>query len=179
VGVTIATPTLDDGAEFIAAVLASRQLHHPWIDTADSVERYVEYLARARRDDHELFVVRHDACGGLVGFININGIVWGSFRSGYLGYGAFASHAGQGLMTAGLRQVLARAFGPLALHRVEANIQPHNGRSIALVRRFGFQKEGLSPKYLKVDGAWRDHERWALTAESWDPVAEGVASPVT
>jgi ribosomal-protein-alanine N-acetyltransferase len=84
-------------------------------------------------------------------------------------------------MTAGLHRVLEAAFGSLALHRVEANIQPSNGRSLALVRRFGFQKEGFSTKYLKVDGAWRDHERWALTVESWNPALSqpGVASPVT
>jgi ribosomal-protein-alanine N-acetyltransferase len=70
-------------------------------------------------------------------------------------------------MTAGLRAVLNVAFGPLALHRVEANIQPANLRSIALVRRLGFEKEGFSQRYLKVDGDWRDHERWALRAESW------------
>jgi ribosomal-protein-alanine N-acetyltransferase len=180
VSVTIAPPTLDDGAEFIAAVRESRPLHHPWVDTADTVERYVEYLERTTRTDHALFLVRHDTCGRLVGFININGIVFGSFRSGYLGYAAFSSHAGRGLMAAGLHRVLQTAFGPLALHRLEANIQPHNAPSIALVRRFGFQREGISPRYLKVDGQWRDHERWALTAEMWDPARSPVGdAPVT
>jgi ribosomal-protein-alanine N-acetyltransferase len=70
-------------------------------------------------------------------------------------------------MTEGVRAVLGRVFGDLGLHRVEANIQPANLRSIALVRRLGFEKEGFSRRYLKVDGDWRDHERWALRAESW------------
>jgi ribosomal-protein-alanine N-acetyltransferase len=55
-------------------------------------------------------------------------------------------------------------FGDLGLHRVEANIQPANRRSINLVRRLGFEREGFSPGYLMVDGQWRDHERWALRA---------------
>ena len=103
--------------------------------------------------------------GGLVGYTNINNIVRGALQSGYLGYAAFAGHAGRGLMTSGLRDVLGRAFGELGLHRVEANIQPGNTPSIALVQRLGFAKEGFSPRYLRVDGDWRDHERWALRAE--------------
>jgi ribosomal-protein-alanine N-acetyltransferase len=167
--VSIAPPTEHDGVEFVQAVRASRELHAPWIDTADTPERYADYLARTALHDHVLYLVRHDDCGGLVGFINLNSIVLGSFRSAYLGYAAFAAHAGQGLMSAGMELVLGQVFDALGLHRVEANIQPANAPSIALVRRLGFQKEGLSPRYLLVDGDWRDHERWALTAEDWKP----------
>ncbi len=68
-------------------------------------------------------------------------------------------------MTDGLRLVLERAFGALGLHRVDANIQPDNERSLRLVERLGFRREGLSLRYVKVGGRWRDHERWALLAE--------------
>ena len=70
-------------------------------------------------------------------------------------------------MTEALALTLRIAFGRLRLHRVEANIQPGNRASIALVRRAGFRREGLSPRYLKIGGRWRDHERWALTVEDW------------
>ena len=70
-------------------------------------------------------------------------------------------------MEAGLRAMLREAFGRLGLHRLEANIQPDNARSIALVGRLGFRLEGLSPGYLKIRGDWRDHERWALTREEY------------
>jgi [ribosomal protein S5]-alanine N-acetyltransferase len=70
-------------------------------------------------------------------------------------------------MTEALALTLRIAFGRLRLHRVEANIQPGNGASIALVRRAGFRREGLSPRYLTIGGRWRDHERWALTVEDW------------
>jgi ribosomal-protein-alanine N-acetyltransferase len=69
-------------------------------------------------------------------------------------------------MTQGLRVVLDVPFGDLGLHRVEANIQPANRCSLALVQRLGFEKEGTSPRYLMVDGDWRGHERWALRSES-------------
>jgi len=70
-------------------------------------------------------------------------------------------------MTEGLQLVLRHAFRRLKLHRLEANIQPANTASIRLVRSLGFRKEGFSPRYLKIGGRWRDHERWALLVEDW------------
>jgi [ribosomal protein S5]-alanine N-acetyltransferase len=67
----------------------------------------------------------------------------------------------------GLRAVISHCFSELGLHRLEANIQPENVRSIALVRSLGFGMEGFSPRYLKVCGRWRDHERWALLSDNW------------
>jgi len=84
-----------------------------------------------------------------------------------LGYYAFAPHAGSGLMRAGLRLVIHLCFREIGLHRLEANIQPANERSLALVRSLGFRKEGLSRRYLKIRGRWQDHERWAMLAEEW------------
>jgi len=78
-----------------------------------------------------------------------------------------AAFAGQGYMTEGMRLALAQAFGPLKLHRLEANIQPANTDSIALVKRLGFKREGYSPRYLKIGGRWQDHERWAVLREDW------------
>jgi len=70
-------------------------------------------------------------------------------------------------MSEGLRLVLRHAFGTLGLHRLEANIQPENHDSVRLVRGAGFRREGFSPRYLKILGRWRDHERWAITAEAF------------
>jgi len=165
--VVLSEPSASDAAEFIDAVRASRSLHHPWLDLPDTPARFAAYLERAGREDQANFLIRHRACGGLVGVVNVSNIVRAGFQSGYLGYGAFASHAGRGLMTEGLRAVLGAVFGQLRLHRVEANIQPGNVRSIALARRLGFEKEGYSRRYLLIDGDWRDHERWALLAEDW------------
>jgi ribosomal-protein-alanine N-acetyltransferase len=66
-----------------------------------------------------------------------------------------------------MQLALRFAFNELRLHRVEANIQPANKRSLALAKQSGFRREGFSPRYLKIGGRWRDHERFALLAEEW------------
>jgi [ribosomal protein S5]-alanine N-acetyltransferase len=170
--VVLSAPSVSDAAEFIDAVRASRSLHHPWLDLPDTPARFAGYLDRVGREDQVGFLIRHRGCGGLIGVANISNIVRGGLQSGYLGYGAFASHAGRGLMTEGLRAVIDAAFGELGLHRVEANIQPGNTRSIALIRRLGFENEGYSRRYLLIDGDWRDHERWAMLAEDWPAASD-------
>ena len=70
-------------------------------------------------------------------------------------------------MKKGLSLVISHAFRDMKLHRIEANIQPENGRSKELVKALGFKLEGYSPRYLKIAGRWRDHERWALLSEDW------------
>jgi ribosomal-protein-alanine N-acetyltransferase len=67
-------------------------------------------------------------------------------------------------MREGLALVVRHAFRSLKLHRLEANIQPANVGSIALVKSLRFEREGYSPRYLKIGGRWRDHERWAIRA---------------
>jgi ribosomal-protein-alanine N-acetyltransferase len=105
--------------------------------------------------------------GELAGVVNLSEIVRGSFRSAYLGYYGFVPHTGRGYMKEAIRLVVGIAFRTLKLHRLEANIQPTNRASLALVRRLGFTKEGYSPRYLKIGGRWQDHERWAVLAEHW------------
>ncbi|QGV77738.1 GNAT family N-acetyltransferase [Streptomyces ficellus] len=156
----------EDADEFTARARESRDLHQPWLFPPDTAPAYAAYTrARLESPDTEpLLVCERGAGGAIAGYININNIVRGGFLSGTLGYGAFAHAAGRGLMGEGLGLVLGHAFGPLGLHRLEANIQPLNEASIRLVRRAGFRLEGYSPAFLFVDGAWRDHERWAVAS---------------
>jgi ribosomal-protein-alanine N-acetyltransferase len=102
-----------------------------------------------------------------VGVVNLDEIVYGCFRSAYLGYYAFVPYAGRGLMKQGLDLVITHAFNEMKLHRLEANIQPRNVPSKALVKTLGFRREGFSQRYLKINGRWRDHERWAILSEDW------------
>jgi [ribosomal protein S5]-alanine N-acetyltransferase len=165
--IVLSAPSPADASEFIAAVQASESLLHPWVNPPDTAGRFTAYLNRAAREDQASYLIRHPGCGGLVGYVNVNNIVRGALQTGHLGYAGFASHAGRGLMTAGLEAVFAEAFGNLGLHRLEANIQPDNARSLAMARRLGLRREGFSPRYLLIDGAWRDHERWAVLADDW------------
>lgn len=157
--------TPQDAARFVAAVQASRELHGGWVRPAATRADYRTHLARmAPPLNHALLVLRRGD-DALVGAFNIGNVVLGPFRSAYLGYYAFAPLAGQGLMREGLQLTLRHALRTLKLHRLEANIQPGNTASIALVRGQGFQLEGYSPRYLKINGRWRDHERWAILAD--------------
>ena len=118
------------------------------------------YLRRCHQDDHEGLVVCLDGSEEIVGVININNIVRGSFLSASLGYYSSVKHQGFGYMTDGLRLAVRFAFEELGLHRIEANIQPNNHASKNLVRRCEFTLEGESKDYLFINGRWRDHERW-------------------
>lgn len=150
-----------DRNELLALTRASRELHYPWISPPLTSHMFKVYYRRTQRDDHEGFVICLNDTGEIVGVVNVNNVVKGAFRSASVGYYASQAHAGRGYMREGLTHIKQHAFRELGLHRIEANIQPDNTASIRLVRSCGFQREGLSPQFLYINGAWRDHERWA------------------
>jgi ribosomal-protein-alanine N-acetyltransferase len=155
-----------DGEEFTSSVLESAELHRPWLFPPRTAEEFESYLARLAGPSAAGFLVcEREKDGRIAGFVNINNVVRGGFRCGALGYGAFAHAAGRGLLSEGLALVIRYAFGPMDLHRLEANIRPGNDPSLRLVARLGFRLEGYSPDFLFIDGSWRDHERWAITSE--------------
>lgn len=160
--------TREDGAEFVRLARESAAFHRPWLTLPTTERAYLHYISQLEREDREGFLVCVRETGDIAGFININNIVRGAFQCGSIGYGAFPPAAGQGYMSEGLGLVLRHAFGPLGLHRVEVNIQPGNKASIGLVKRYGFRLEGFSPDFLYIEGAWRDHERWAMTSDMLD-----------
>jgi [ribosomal protein S5]-alanine N-acetyltransferase len=157
-------PTLADQREFLASVRKSTSLHHPWTNAPATPAQFRAYVERMALPGNCAFLVCRRDGERIAGVINVTNMVLGLFRSGYLGYYAFAGHERQGLMREGLQAVVPHAFKTLKLHRLEANIQPGNSRSIALVETCGFSREGYSPRYLKIGGRWRDHERWAMLA---------------
>jgi ribosomal-protein-alanine N-acetyltransferase len=165
--IRIEAPARRREQDFLEAVRRSRRLHRNLVTPPSTADAFERFVSSNRREDNANFLVVLSGSAELVGVINVSNIRRGLFKSAFLGYYGFVPHVGRGLMREGLSAVISYAFRRLKLHRLEANIQPGNERSIALVRDLGFRLEGYSPKYLKISGRWRDHERWAILAEEW------------
>ena len=163
----VRAPRESDRDAFIALAKRSRRFHAGLVSPARDAAGFARLIAASRRDDYELFLLVRREDEALLGAIAISQIFRFAFQSAYLGYWIGAPYAGQGYMKEGVALVLGEAFGRLKLHRLEANIQPQNTPSIRLVRSLGFRLEGYSPRYLKIGGRWRDHERWAILREEW------------
>ena len=140
------------------AFAESEDLLHPWVSEPADYRAYV-------KEPHR-YLILNDA-QQLLGTLCISGIIQGAFQSAYLGYNLFTPFNGQGNMHKALQLALTKVFTELNLHRLEANIQPDNLASIRLVEKLGFKREGYSEKYLFINGAWRDHVRYALVKENW------------
>jgi ribosomal-protein-alanine N-acetyltransferase len=165
--VYLRAPQASDAREFIRLARASRSLHRPWVYAPETAAQFASYLDRSRMPDERCFLICELEDDAIAGVMNLSQIARGYFQSAYLGYYVFVPAAGKGLMAEGLDLVMRHSFRKLKLHRLEANIQPDNDRSRRLVERAGFEYEGYSPRYLKIGGRWRDHERWAITRELW------------
>ena len=144
---------------------------HPWEATSptpvvDAPPTYSAMVRRLRTEAREgrtmPLVVTYDA--QLVGQLTVGGITWGSLRSAYIGYWVDQSVAGRGIMPTAVAMATDHCFA-IGLHRVEINIRPENMASRRVVEKLGFRPEGLRPKYLHIDGDWRDHLSFALTED--------------
>ena len=148
--------------EFALAASKSKSLHRGWASPPTTAND-VKELAKRRQGPNDFgYVIFDYESVKPAGYVEITNIVRGPFQSGYLGYYMFKGYERRGYMKWALGVIIQRAWKELKLHRLEANIQPGNTASIELVKALGFQQEGYSPKYLKLGGRWRDHERWAI-----------------
>jgi RimJ/RimL family protein N-acetyltransferase len=162
----IREPQLSDESEFLNAVRRGIAMHYPWVKVPLTSVEFYEYIERYHQSNQKSYLVCTED-NHIAGVFNISEIIRGLFQSAYLGFYAVYAYAGKGYMSAGLKLILKKVFTELELHRLEANIQPKNINSINLVKVNGFRKEGYSPRYLKINGEWCDHERWAITYEDW------------
>lgn len=166
--VLIRRPKSQDQRELTALAKASKRFHAGLVSPPCDAKSFRASLERWSHDDSAAFLICRREDEAIVGMANFSQIFHGPFCSAYLGYWIGEKFARQGYMTEGLALALDEAFGPLRLHRVEANLQPQNTASRELVKRLGFRQEGYSPRYLHIDGDWRDHERWAILKEEWE-----------
>ena len=156
-----------DWEEFTTLARRSVRFHRGLLKLPKTREAYELFRKRVSGEASECFLICRAEDDAIAGVIHMAQIFRGPLQSAYLGYGLGVDFIGKGYASNAVRVILRFAFHDLKLHRLEANIQPHNLPSIALVKQLGFSKEGYSPKYLKVSGKWCDHERWAITKENW------------
>ena len=159
-----------DAADVAVVRRANAAWLRPWDATSPvrARPRNLEEVARAQEEqalagEAMPFVI--DVDGRLVGQLTVSNIVRGAFWSCTAGYWVARSVAGQGVMPTALAIAGDHAVGTLGLHRLEVNIRPENAASLAVVRKLGFRDEGLRPRFLHIDGAWRDHRSFAVTSE--------------
>ena len=165
--VLLRPPRKKDGGEFVAVNRRSKSFNRGLASPPTEAAQFDDYVKRSKRRDAACFLICRKEDGAIMGSIALSQIFRGGFLSAYLGYQIGAEFARQGYMTEALQLMLRYAFVDLKLHRLEANIQPGNTASIALVKRAGFVREGYSRRYLKIGNRWLDHERWAILVEDW------------
>lgn len=167
-------PTRADRSEYLSLLRDSAEFHERFAppDPNDpdpyGPSAFDRFLRGARSQRLRRLLVCRREDRAIVGRVTLGEICRGFFQSAYMGYWVGGRFARRGYMSDAIPLVVRHAFTDLGLHRVEANIQPDNLASIALIRKCGFRREGFSPRYLKIGGGWCDHERWALTIEDWE-----------
>jgi [ribosomal protein S5]-alanine N-acetyltransferase len=167
-------PAITDRDEFLALRSGSRDWLEPWEPKRPAPEldvllpqNFARFVMDSNTERRQRFLVIQGGDHRIAGQVALNEIIRGPLQQAFLGYWIARPYAGLGYMTFGIRLAIDHAFRTLGLQRVEANIQPHNLKSIAVVQRLGFRREGFSPRYLEIQGQRADHERWAILADEW------------
>ena len=170
--ITLRPMRWSDRKEWQAVRERNREWLGPWESTPpDGVKRsvrFVDMLLAVRKQARAglMLPLVIEYRGQLVGQITLGNIVWGSLRQGYIGYWIASEVAGRGITTTAVAMLTDHALLDMGLHRVEINIRPENAASVRVVEKNGFHLEGLRPRYLHIDGDWRDHHCYVMTSES-------------
>lgn len=132
-------------------------------------ECHLKKITDLQKSDSEVkfYIFRKEIIGKIIGEIGISNISRGVFQNCNIGYKLDQNESGRGFMYEALEAIKDFIFNELELHRIEANIIPRNTKSIKLIEKLGFRKEGLSKRLLKINGKWEDHFRYALTIEDY------------
>ncbi len=174
---------VSDGPVFQAVRRANAAWLEPWDATSPDPEappRTFEELVALYDGDGaagRALPLAVEVGGRLVGQVNVGTVVFGSFRSCYVGYWVSRALAGQLVIPTGVALVGDHLFGRVGLHRMEINIRPQNTASLAVVRKLAFRFEGRRPHYLHIDGEWHEHLSYALTVE--DLAGESMVERLT
>jgi ribosomal-protein-alanine N-acetyltransferase len=167
-------PRLRDATMWSALRLRNEAWLAPWEPTSaeswasrHSVPAWPPLLSSVRRLARAgvllPFIVTYD--DHFVGQLTVNNVVRGAMRSAQIGYWIDQAHAGRGIIPAAVALATDHCFGPVGLHRIQIDIRPENTASRRVVAKLGFREEGYLRRYLDIDGCWRDHLSYAVTAE--------------
>lgn len=160
-----------DGRSWNAVRTANSQWLAPWEAThPEGSGRPLTFGAMVRQFDREaragrMLPLAVHVDGRLAGQVTVSGIVWGSLRSGQIGYWVDRAAAGRGVIPTAVAMTVDHCLFNLGMHRLEVNIRPENVASLRVVEKLGFRPEGVRRRYLHIDGAWRDHATFAITPE--------------
>ncbi len=180
--VTLRTPRAGDFEEWAALRRESRSFLEPWeprwardeLDRGAWRERFRRYRREVEDGTGLPFFIVENATGALCGGISVGNIRHGVAQSAQIGYWMGQRYAGRGFMVEALRLTVRYCFTGLRLHRLEAACIPRNERSIHVLEKAGFTREGLLRSYLRINGTWQDHYLYALV--EGDPQPERIGS---
>ena len=173
-------PRTGDVTEIRRLLRANHEHLRPWNpapppgEDPSSITEVSKSVLRQRRDwkhgtSFVFMVAMRDRPERLVGKIALNGVMRGAMHGAYLGYWMAADQQGKGLCTEGITAVLDFAFGSAGLHRIQAAIMPRNERSLRVIEKLSFRREGYAERYLQIAGKWEDHVLFARTREEHVP----------
>jgi ribosomal-protein-alanine N-acetyltransferase len=154
-------------------LVRNRAFHRPWDPVVEEIfftpdfqwsklEGDLSLMLSGQSYRFWMFAREDQALKRILGYVSLSNIVRGAFQSCFLGYKLDQAATNRGFMTEGVREVVRYAFDELKLHRIEANIIPRNTASLRVVEKLGFVNEGLSRKYLKINGVWEDHLHYVV-----------------
>ena len=168
---------VDDATEFAAAVIANRSHTEPWEPIhAEAHYTRAGQLETLRRDveawdlgtGYAFAVLDRGHADAIIGRIALGNVVRGAWRNATLGYWVSAASGGRGHATSAALLICEFAFRHAGLHRVQPAVIPRNIRSIRVVEKAGFRREGRALNYLNIAGSWEDHDIFAMTLEDWE-----------
>ena len=168
--------TVDDAEALLGLRLKNKDFLIPF--EPEKPERYFTLTEQRReleigdearlQDLRYVFGVYLAENDGLVGRISLDNVVRGAWQNATLGYFIDREHNGRGLGTEAVTLAVRVAFQEIELHRVQAGVMPRNIASIRVLEKAGFRYEGMSPRYLRINGVWEDHNLYAITTEDLD-----------
>ncbi|QOT00863.1 GNAT family N-acetyltransferase [Brevibacterium sp. JNUCC-42] len=171
---------------FLVYLITNKEFHAPYVPlrdesffTRENARNQTTQWEQVEQDQKYSFGIFEQESERLVGKITLSQVSRGPFQNAFIGYDMDQSCQRQGYMTEALHLVISFSFQRLLLHRVQANIMPHNRASQRVLEKVGFVKEGLGAHYLKINGNWEDHLFYALTKEKFDELYKDAPYPVS